>query len=87
MVALPSQPCMSSSSFYQAKMPPRSTKINNLHLAVVWLEREFSNDEWQVFALKKSELHLCSQKDKLYSLVLSESIGWIFCTICWFHLT
>jgi len=41
MVALPSQPYTSYSSFYQAKMPPRSTNIFNLHLAVVqFRERE-----------------------------------------------
>jgi len=33
MVALPSQPYTISSSFHQAKMPPISTKIFNLHLA------------------------------------------------------
>jgi len=35
MVALPSQPYMCSSSYYQAKMPPRSTKIFKLHVVAV----------------------------------------------------
>ena len=41
MVALPNQPYMCSSSYSQFKMPPRSTKIFNLHVVVVYQrERE-----------------------------------------------
>jgi len=47
MVALPSQPYMCSSSYSQAKMTPRSTKIFSQHIVVVYCrEREFSSAEW-----------------------------------------
>jgi len=36
MVALPSQPYMCSSTYSQAKMPPRSTKNFNLHDATMY---------------------------------------------------
>jgi len=46
MVALPSQPYMCSSSYSQAKMPPRSTKIFKLHIATgYYKEREFFLEE------------------------------------------
>jgi len=46
MVALPRQPYICSSSYSQAKMHPRSTKIFNLHVVVVYCrEREFSKEE------------------------------------------
>ena len=41
MVALLSQPYMCSSSYSQAKMPPRSTKIFKLHVAVVYCIESF----------------------------------------------
>jgi len=72
-VALPSHLISSSSSLYQVKMPSRSTKIFNLHPTTMWFrERDFSSDEWQVFALKNSKSCLCSLKHNLHSLVLSE---------------
>jgi len=46
MVAVPSQPYMCSSSYSQAKMPPRSTKIFKPRVATVYCkEREFSREE------------------------------------------
>jgi len=45
MVALPSQPYMCSLSYSQAKMPLRSTKLFNLHVAAMYCrEREFSRE-------------------------------------------
>jgi len=48
MVIVPSQPYMCSSSYSQAKMPPRSTKIFKTKVAAVYCrgrERELSRDE------------------------------------------
>jgi len=46
MVAIPSQPYMCSSSYSQAKMPQRSTKIFKTRVAAVYCtERELSIDE------------------------------------------
>jgi len=70
MVAVPSQPYMCSSSYPQAKMPPRSTKIFKSRVATVFCrERECSREEWQSFVLKNSDSQLCSWKHNIYSLV------------------
>ena len=59
MVVVPSQPYMCSSSYSQAKMPTRSTKIFKPRVAVVYYrEREFSREEWLSFVLKNSDSHL-----------------------------
>jgi len=53
MVAVPSQPYMCSSSYSQAKMPPRSTKNFKTRVPTVYCkERELSRDEWQFHAKK-----------------------------------
>jgi len=70
LMVAPSQPYMCSSSYSQAKMSPRSTKIFKTRVAVVYYrEREFSRDEWQSLVHKSSVSHICSRKHILYSLV------------------
>jgi len=61
---------MCSSSYSQAKMPPRSTKIFKTRVPAVYCrERTLPKDEWHDFIQKNSYSHLCSWKHSLYSLV------------------
>ena len=70
IVVVPSQPYMCTSSYSQAKMPPRLTKIFKTRVANVYCrERYLSREEWQSFMHKNSNSHICSRKHNLYSLV------------------
>ena len=77
MVVVPSTPYMCSSSYSQAKMPPRSTKINQdlqTWVAVVYYrERTLPRGESHDFVQKNSDSHLGSRKHILYSFGLSEN--------------
>jgi len=59
MVALPSQPYMCSSSYSQAKMPPRSTKIFSQHVATVYC-RERKSFPMMNEKISRSKPHNCT---------------------------
>jgi len=77
MVVVLSTPYMCSSSYSQAKMPPRSTKIKQdlqtRVAAMYYRERTLPIDEWHDFVQKNSYSHLCLWKHSLSSFGLSEN--------------
>ena len=66
MVVVPSQPYMYSSSYSQAKMPPKSTKIFKTRVAVVYCkERAFSGINHNV-SYTKTQIRTSAHENTAY---------------------
>jgi len=65
MVVVPSQPYMCSSSYSQAKMPPRSTKIFKLQVAVVYCRESFLEKNDKV-SCSKTQIRTSARENRAY---------------------
>jgi len=75
MVVVPSIPYMCSSSYSQAKMPPRSTKIfkHELHMCIA--KRERFPEMNDTISFRKTLIRISARENTAYIVWFSENSG------------